>query len=681
MAKDGIPVNAWMWRGVEPGCMFRPLAVRISADSMLVTAEMGMKREAAILAMVITGALGFLVGLLVHLSSGDVPTQGEGDLLAVPSTGGAQPLVVIEEFSDFQCPFCGKAALDSVKKVKERYGDRVSIRFRHFPLRSHKQALPAAKASMAAGLQGRFWEMHDLLFENRQELSTEKYVELARQLGLDTDRLLWDMEDARLDEYLQADMALSQKLGIQGAPTFYINGRQIVGAQPIDAFAEVIDAEIAAGDALLAEGVAPGEVYRRRAVANGATEDFLTHLVDGEPVAPPAKKKSAEGRGKTGDSLIPAERWRVPVVPGDPAIGPADAPLTLVVFSDFQCPYSKKATVFLREVLQRFGDDVRVVYKHNPLGFHKDAIPAAEASLAAHAQGRFWEMHDALYNHQDHLSTRDLETHAAAAGLDLDRFRADMASHRFRAAVEADLDLASKLGVQGTPNIFVNGRLLRGAHDLADVEEVLAEELAAGAALRKAGIEDVHRHLTKDGKEFTPLGDGVTAFDVQDSPGKGGALGAPVEIVLFSDFQCPYCSRINAPLDEVVQRYRGRARLVFKQFPLSFHENARPAAAASLAAHAQGKFWEMHDLLFANQKHLSKADLQGFARQLGLDMAAFDAALGGAMDSVIERDMEEARTAGVRGTPTFFINGRKYQNPGRSADDIAKVIDKLLVSR
>jgi len=254
-----------------------------------------MKREAAILAMVITGGLGFLVGLMIHLSPGDVPARGEGSLLGVPTAGGATALVVIEEFSEFQCPYCGKAALESVKKLKERYGDRLSLRFHHFPLRSHKQAIPAAKAAMAAGIQGKFWEMHDLLFANRKELSTEKYVELARQLGLDPDRLLWDMDDPRMEEYIQADIRLSKKLGLRGAPTFYINGKQLVGAQPPDAFAEIIDAELAAAEALA--GVEAGDVYRQRAAANGASEAFLTHVVDGEPVATPAKKKAlAPGR-------------------------------------------------------------------------------------------------------------------------------------------------------------------------------------------------------------------------------------------------------------------------------------------------------------------------------------------------------------------------------------------------
>ncbi len=249
-----------------------------------------MKKEAAILAMVITGGLGFLVGLLIHLSPGDVPSRGEGSPLAVPTTGGTTALVVIEEFSEFQCPFCAKAALESVKKLKERYGDRVSLRFRHFPLRFHKQAIPAAKAAMAAGIQGRFWEMHDLLFANRKEFSSEKYVEFALQLGLDPDRLLWDMDDPRVEEYIQADILLSKKLGLRGAPTFYINGKQLVGAQPPDAFAEIIDAEIAAAEALVTQGVKAEDVYRQRAAANGASETFLTHVVDGEPVVTPEKR-------------------------------------------------------------------------------------------------------------------------------------------------------------------------------------------------------------------------------------------------------------------------------------------------------------------------------------------------------------------------------------------------------
>ena len=338
--------------------------------------------------------------------------------------------------------------------------------------------------------------------------------------------------------------------------------------------------------------------------------------------------------------------------------------------------------MFLGDVLERFGqDDVRVVYKNTPLSFHKQAHGAAYAALAAHAQGRFWEMHDELYNHQDRLAPRDLETWAAAVGLDMGRFRADMAAGRWKAAVAADLEQAARLGVRGTPNIFINGRLLRGARALDEVEDVLLEEITTGEALRRGGVTDVHHHLTRNGKEFTPLGEEVHVFNVQDAPGKGGVPGAPIEIVVFSDFQCPYSSKVTPALDAVVEHYRGQARLIFKQFPLAFHEQARAAATASLAAHAQGKFWEMHDRLFANHRNLGRAALEGHARDLGLDMDAFTATLDKGLDGPINADMAEGKGAGVRGTPTFFVNGRKYQAPGRSADDIIKVIDKHVLSR
>ncbi|MBM4370562.1 MAG: thioredoxin domain-containing protein, partial [Deltaproteobacteria bacterium] len=326
--------------------------------------------------------------------------------------------------------------------------------------------------------------------------------------------------------------------------------------------------------------------------------------------------------------------------------------------------------------------EVRVVYRNNPLSFHPGARPAAEAALAAHAQGRFWEMHDALYNHQDQLDASQIEGYAAALELDLDRFRGDVAARRFAAAVDADLVAAATLGVQGTPNIFVNGRLLRGARDLEEVEEVLAEELSRGQALRKQGIEDVHQHLTRDGRVFTPLDEEVFAFDTASSPARGAGPGAAVEIVLFSDFQCPYCARINSALEEVVRRDPGRVRLVFKQFPLAFHEHARAAAAASLAAHEQGRFWEMHDLLFGDAQHLDRESLEARAARLGLDLDAFRAALDGdRYRERLEADMDEGRRAGVRGTPTFFINGRRYDAPGRAADDIRKVIDTLTGDR
>lgn len=140
-------------------------------------------------------------------------------------------------------------------------------------------------------------------------------------------------------------------------------------------------------------------------------------------------------------------------------------------------------------------------------------------------------------------------------------------------------------------------------------------------------------------------------------PSKGPA-GAPVTMVVFSDFECPYCARSKEVIDQVVREYGDRVRIVFRDFPLPFHANAPKAAEAALCANEQGKFWEFHDHLFAHQDKLEPAALKEAARTLGLDGGAFDDCLdGGTMTATVEKNLEAGREAGVTGTPAFFING------------------------
>src|SRR5262245_56178675 len=137
-----------------------------------------------------------------------------------------------------------------------------------------------------------------------------------------------------------------------------------------------------------------------------------------------------------------------------------------------------------------------------------------------------------------------------------------------------------------------------------------------------------------------------------------GPSAAPVTIVEFSDYECPYCKRAQAVLVQLLAEYPGQIRLVFKDFPLDFHPGARPAAEAARCAGASGRFWEYHDLLFVAQPAFSRQDLVSYARRLDLDPVAFAACLdGGQFRPLVQRDLDEGRALGVRGTPTFFVNG------------------------
>ncbi len=156
-----------------------------------------------------------------------------------------------------------------------------------------------------------------------------------------------------------------------------------------------------------------------------------------------------------------------------------------------------------------------------------------------------------------------------------------------------------------------------------------------------------------------------------------GSATAKVEIVEFSDFECPYCSKVGALFEEILALYPDQVKIVFKQFPLSFHKKALPAAQAALAAHKQGKFWQYHDLLFENQKTLSEAKYLEFAKELQLDINRFNQDRKGLeVRKQVERDMRAARQIGVKGTPAIFINGWSLKN--RSVPAMQKMIDKAL---
>lgn len=162
---------------------------------------------------------------------------------------------------------------------------------------------------------------------------------------------------------------------------------------------------------------------------------------------------------------------------GAPVRGPENARVTLVEFSDFQCPYCSKVVPQVKEVLRQFPKDVRLVFKQFPLDSHSDAAFGAEAALAAQAQGKFWEMHDLLYAGFPDLSRRRILVYARELNLDLTRFTADLDSHKYRARVQAEEKEGEEAGVSGTPTFFLNGKKFNGNFDLATLAPLIKKEL------------------------------------------------------------------------------------------------------------------------------------------------------------------------------------------------------------
>ncbi len=172
-----------------------------------------------------------------------LPAKVEGVQATGPSKGPENAKVTIVEFSDFQCPFCGRAA-QTVDQVMEQYAGKVRLVFRHFPLDFHQEAPKAHEASLCAHEQNKFWEYHDVLFENQQALGPEQLVKHATELGLDEAKFKECLDGGKHAETVQKDLAAGKSHGVSGTPAFFINGRLLSGARPVEDFKRLIDAEL-----------------------------------------------------------------------------------------------------------------------------------------------------------------------------------------------------------------------------------------------------------------------------------------------------------------------------------------------------------------------------------------------------------------------------------------------------
>jgi protein-disulfide isomerase len=509
--------------------------------------------------------------------------------------------------------------------------------------------------------------MHDKLFANQSALKRPDLERYAGELGLDLVKFRNALDDHKAMARIQADMAAGQALGVPFTPVFFINGRPLGGAQEFSEWKRIIDDELVLAQGLIAQGVAPDKLYER--LMQGAAM----------PQAKAAPVSVSTAVYKVDLGAAPLRGARQPKV-------------TIVEYCDFQCPYCKGAQPVLGQVLAQYGQDVALVWKHMPLPIHKQAALAALAAEAAHAQGKFWEMHDLLFANQGALERPSLEKYAQDLGLDLVKFKAGLDVIKPGNVVDGDAQQAQRLALSATPSFFVNGRSLVGAPPLEGWKALIDEEIKKADARLAAGVprERLYEELTKGGLEkgeappsaaesrSSSLPPGlVMRVDIGDAPVRG-AKDALVTLVVFSDFQCPFCGKVEPTLAKVMEAYPGKVRMVWKDFPLPFHPNAMPAALAARAAGQQGKFWPMHDRLFADQTRLDRAGLEAHAQALGLDLARFRAALDSASDrAAVLADQRQGSAAGVSGTPAFYVNGVKLSG-ALPFESFKSVIDEQL---
>jgi len=386
-------------------------------------------------------------------------------------------------------------------------------------------------------------------------------------------------------------------------------------------------------------------------------------------------------------SFDPDTVYKIPRGHG-PAEGPTEAPITIVDWSDYACGYCNRAQETLDRLARLYPGQIRWVHRILPLD--DDNTIAAEAALAAAAQGRFRPMHARLYAVRGTVDRAAVESFAQELGLDMVRFRADLDAGTYRAQIAADVADAAQLGVSGTPMFFLNGRPIHGSQPLKVFAEIADQELIRATGVRAQHPPNLYEALVASGKPAADAPPDASNESAELSPNTAYKVGlglpghqlgpddALVTIVEFSDFQCPYCARQAPVLAKLHQKYGNQVRIIYRHMAMTFHRNASLAAEAAVAAADQGKFWAFHDQVFAHFGHLARTDLEGFAQAIGLDMAKFRAAL----DDRRYRDAVVAETAaaeaiGVDGTPTMFLNGQPVSG-ARDEAGLDKIVGAMI---
>jgi len=591
-----------------------------------------------------------------------------------PSWGRADAPVTIVEISDFECPFCSRVN-PTMKQIKETYPNDVRIVWKHNPLDFHKKARPAHEAAATVfGLGGSeaFWKFHDLAFQNQRDLSEENYERWAVEAGVDKAKFKEAYSSKKYAAKVDEDIALARKIGASGTPAFRINGVTVSGAQPFDKFKEVIDQQLAEAKKLIASGTKPAEVYVALTNKNQSA--------DAEKPAPSQRPQQAEEDDKT--------VWKVPVMADDPIKGPKDALVTMILFSEFQCPFCKRVNDTLKQILDTYPNDVRIVWKDNALPFHNRAKPAAIFGRVAYKQKGdkgFWDVHDALFASQPKLEDEDFKAIAEKTGLNWDTVQNAIAQNKYMDKIDQSMELANDFQARGTPHFFINGVRLAGAQPFDKFKSVIDEQLASAKALVAKGVprSKIYEEVVKNGKEPPPPERKELPAPDASSPYKGGA-NAKVVIQEFSEFQCPFCKRVNPTMAELEKEYGNRIKIVWRHLPLPFHKEAPLASEAAQEAFAQkgnAGFWKFHDKLFEAQSQpdgLARANLEKIAGEVGLDMDKFKSALDtNKHKKKVEEDMKIGNAAGINGTPGFVINGY-YLSGAQPAAAFKKLINRAL---
>ena len=336
-----------------------------------------------------------------------------------PVLGSYNATVTIEIFSDFACDHCAKVQ-PTLKELLNIYNGKIKFVYRHAPFMS-QASIHAHRAAEAARMQGKFWEYAEKLYADQSNHNQQNFIKIAESLGLDVAKFTNDMNSQAVNDRISADMHAATTHEVTGFPCFIMNGTFLYGSRSVKEFQSYIDKELKRAQLYIDRGMKGKELYRM----------LVNNAVD------------------------PAS------LSGSPSKGTPDAPIKVIDFGDFQCQacadMSRSINTLLNE--PEFSGKFQVYYKHRLAGGHKFAQKAAEASVYAHQSGKFWEFHDLLFINQNKLDIKNLKLYAAQIGLNATELEQSLKKNSFKDTVNADVKIATDLGINSIPAIVINGKV------------------------------------------------------------------------------------------------------------------------------------------------------------------------------------------------------------------------------
>ena len=402
-----------------------------------------------------------------------------------------------------------------------------------------------------------------------------------------------------------------------------------------------------------------------------------------------ANLRGAETRDEWDDGDSP-----VPVSSQDTIWGSRVAPITIVVFTDLECPFCERFLSTLELIKKAYGPQViRVVLKHYPLEFHRHARLAAIAAATVRALGgdeASWAFVRLVSSSNRRIDEYRLSDWAREVGVDGAAFDNAFLGETYVGKVDADLGLGKRLGVSGTPHSFINGVRVTGAHPVEDVIEIIDAQLTLAEKLTKSGTAADRVYVEASTKNYEEPAKRPETMSTEDltvrnvpigsSPSRG-PKDAIVTIVVFGDFECPFCKRLEPTLAQIMTEYQGKLRIVWKNYPMSFHEHATSAALFAIEARRQKGdrgFWEAHDALFQIEGRLDATEVKHLALNLKMNSReATNAVEKRRSVDIVESDIALARQLGVTGVPCSFVNGRRLSG-ALPVDRFRRLIDEQM---